>query len=117
MDVDLFVICLPYSKVPKLTTRSTGMDGGCISDKLDTPRSIRLPTFCSYRESVSQSNEGQVHVDHNNINVAFPTMVYAVIENVYTRSNFHSPIYKSFDKPKPTPTPTVSESNISLSSM
>ena len=44
-------------------------------------------------------------------------MVHPVIENVYTRSNFHSPIPKSFDRPKPKPTPIVSESNISLSSM
>ena len=44
-------------------------------------------------------------------------MVHPVIENVYTRSNFHTPTFKSFDRPKPEPTPTVSESNISLSDM
>ena len=47
---------------------------GCISNKLDIPKSMPLPTFCSYRESVSQSNEGQVYIDHNNTSVAFPTM-------------------------------------------
>ena len=99
-------------KVHKLATISTCMDGGWISDKLDTPKSISLPTFCSYRESVSQSNEGLVYVDHNNTSVAFPTMVHSVIENVYTRSNFHSPISKSFDRPKPKSTHVVPESNI-----
>ena len=44
-------------------------------------------------------------------------MVYPVIDYVYTRSNLHCPISKSFDRPKPQPTPIVSESNISLSSM
>ena len=83
--------------------------------KLDTPKGIRLHTFCSYRESVSQSNEGQAYMNHNNTSVAFPTIVYPVTENVYTRSNFHSLISKSFDRPKPKPTPIVSEPNISLS--
>ena len=107
----------PDSKVHKLETRSTCMDGGCISNKLDTPKSICLPTFCSYRESVSQSNAGQVYVDHSDSSVAFPTMVHPIIENIYTRSNFHSPISKSFGRPKPKPTSTVSKSNINLSSM
>ena len=49
--------------------------------------------------------------------MTFPIMVHPVIENAYTRSNFHSPISKSFDRPKPKLTPIVSESNISLSSM
>ena len=93
------------------------MNGGCVSNKLDRPKSIHLPTFCSYKESVSKSNEGQVYVDHNNTSVAFPTMVHQVIENVYTKSNFHSPISKSFDRLKPEPTPIVSESNIGLSGM
>ena len=101
----------------KLATRSTCMDDGCISNKLVTPKSICLPTFCSYRESTSQNNEGQVHVDHNNTSVAFPTMVHPVIENVYIRSNFHPPISKSFDRSKPNPTPIVTESNVSLSGM
>ena len=101
----------------KLATRSTCMDDGCISNKLVTPKSICLPTFCSYRESTSQNNEGQVHVDHNNTSVAFPTMVHPVIENVYTRSNFHPPISKLFDRSKPNPTPIVTESNVSLSGM
>ena len=39
-------------------------------------QSIRIPTFCSYRESVSQSNEVQVYVDHNNTSVA---LVHPVI--------------------------------------
>ena len=101
----------------KLATRSTCMDDGCISNKLVTPKSICLPTFCSYRESTSQNNDGQVHVDHNNTSVAYPTMAHPVIENVYTRSNFHSPISKSFDRSKPNPTPIVTESNVSLSGM
>ena len=58
-----------------------------------------------------------MYMNHNNTSVAFPTIVDPVTENVYTRSNFHSLISKSFDKPKPKPTPIVSESNISLSSM
>ena len=107
----------PDPKVHKLATRFTYMDGECISNKLDTPKSIRLPTFYSNRESVSQSNEGQVYIDHNNTSVAFPTMVHPVIENVYTRFDFHFPISKYFNRPKPKPTPTVSESNIILSSM
>ena len=82
-----------------------------------TPKNICLPTFCSYRESFSQSNEGQMYIDHINTSVSFPIMVQPVIENVYTKSNFHSPISKSFDRPKPKPTPILSESNISLSSM
>ena len=41
-------------------------------------------------------------------------MVHTVIENVYTRSNFHSPFSKCFDRPKPKLTPIVSESNISM---
>ena len=65
----------PDPKVHKLATRYTSMDGGCISNKLDTPISIRLSTFCFYRESVNQSNKGQVYVDHNNTSVAFPTIV------------------------------------------
>ena len=43
----------PDPKVHKLATRSTCMDAGCISNKLDTPKSIRFPTFCSYRETNS----------------------------------------------------------------
>ena len=50
----------PDPKVHKLATRSTCMDGGCISDKLVIPKSICLPTVSSYRESGSQSKEGQV---------------------------------------------------------
>ena len=107
----------PDTKEHKLATRPTCIYGACISNKLDTPKSIRLPTFCSYRESVSQSNEGRIYVDHNNICVAFPTMLHPVIEIVYTRSNFHSPIPKSFDRPKPEPTPIVPESNIKFSGM
>ena len=85
------------------------MNGGCISNKLDAPKSIYLPIFCSYRESVSQSKEGPLYVDHNDTSVAFPIMVQLVIENFYTRSNFHSSISKSFNSLKPEPTPTVSE--------
>ena len=36
----------PDLKVHKLATRSTRMDGGCVSNKLDTPKSICFPTFC-----------------------------------------------------------------------
>ena len=49
--------------------------------------------------------------------MAFQTMVHPVTENVYTRSTFHSPIFKSFDRRKPEPTPIASESNISLGGM
>ena len=55
-------------------------------------------------------NAIQVYVHHNNTSVAFPTMVHPVVENVCTRSNFHSHISKSFDRPKPVPTPIASES-------
>ena len=58
-----------------------------------------------------------MYVDHSNTSVAFPTMVHLVIENVYTRSNFHFPISKSFDRPKPKPIPIVLESSISLSAV
>ena len=107
----------PDSKVHKLETRSTCMDGGCISNKLDTTKTICLPTFCSYRESVSQSKKGQVYVDHSDSSAAFPSMVHPIIENIYTRSNFHSPISKSFGRPKPKLTTIRSKSNINLSSM
>ena len=107
----------PDPNVHKLATRSTCMDGGCIGNKLVTPKSICLPTFCSYRESASQSNERQVCVCHNNTSVAFPIMVHPVIENAYTRSNVHPPISKFFDRPKAKPTSIMSGSNISLSSM
>ena len=50
----------PDPKVHKMATRSTCMDVGCISNKLDTSKSIRFRTIYSYRESVSQSNDGQV---------------------------------------------------------
>ena len=107
----------PDPKVHKLANKSTCMDDGPISNKPVTPKSICLPTFCSYRESASQSNEGQAYIDHSNTNVVFPTMVHPVNENVYTRFNFHFSISKSFDRPKPKPAPIVLESNISLSSM
>ena len=100
-----------------MVNKSSCMDGGCISNNLDTPKSICLPTFSSYRESVSQSNEGQVCIGHNNTSVAFPNMVQPAIENVSTRSNFYSTISKYFDRSKPKPTLTVSESSISLSVM
>ena len=109
----IFSLCLKRDYITKValvhsTSRSTCMDGRWISNKLDTPKSIHLPAFCSYREGASQSNEGQLYVDHNNTRVTFPTMVNPVIGNVYTRSNFRFPISKSFDRPKPEPTPTVS---------
>ena len=80
-------------------------------------KAYAFPPFALIGESVSQSNEEQVYVDHNNTSVAFPTMVHQVIENVYARSNFHSPISKSFDRPKTEPTPIVSKSNIGLNGM
>ena len=40
----------PDPKVCKLATRSTCMDDECISNKLDTPKSIGLSTPCSFRE-------------------------------------------------------------------
>ena len=95
----------PDPKVHELTTRSMCMDGGCISNNLDPPKSIRLLIFCSYRETVNQDNEGQVYVDYNNTSVVFPNMVNPVIENLYTRSNIYSHIFKSFYRPKPEPEP------------
>ena len=44
-------------------------------------------------------------------------MLHLVNEDVYTRSNFYSPISKYFDRPKPEPTRIVSELNISLNGM
>lgn len=114
VDVDLFASRLCH-QVNKLARTSTCIDGRCISNKLDTPKSIRLPFFCSYRESVSQSNEAQVYF--NSTSVTFPTMLHLVNEDVYTRSNFYSHISESFDRPKPEPTRIVSESNISLNGM
>ena len=55
-----------------------------------------------------------MYVDHNNTSVAIPTMVHPFIENVYTRSNFHYSIFKSFDRPKPEPTPSVSDQTLPL---
>ena len=86
----------PDPKVDELATRSTFINDGRISKKLYT----LFPAFCSYRERVSQSNEKQVYVDHNNISVTFPPMVHPVIEDVYTKSNFHPPISKPFYRPK-----------------
>ena len=71
-------------KIHKLATRFTCIDGGCISNTLDTPKSIRLPTFCSYRESVSQNNEGQVYVDHKNTSV---TVFIPPFPNLFTDPN------------------------------
>ena len=55
VDMDLVAsrLCHQIPMGHKLATRSTCMDGGFISNKLDTC----LPTFCSYKESVSQRNE------------------------------------------------------------
>lgn len=75
------------------------------------------PTFCFYRDSVSQSNERQVYIDHNNTNLAFPTMLHPVIKDIYTRYNFYCPISKLFGRPKPGATPIVSESNINFNRM
>ena len=43
----------PDPKVHKLAATSSFMDGGYTSTKLDAPKSMLLPTFCSYRVSVS----------------------------------------------------------------
>ena len=72
------------------------MNGGCISNKLATSKSIPFPPTGSNGVSVSQSNEGQVYVDHNTTSVSFRTMVHPVFENVYTRFNFHFLIFKAF---------------------
>ena len=108
VDVDLFASRLCHQILKYISWFQIH-----ISNKLDTPKSIRLPTFCSDRESVSESSKGQVYFDHNNTNVASATMVHPVIENVYITFNFHSPISKSFDSPKLKPAPIVSELNIS----
>ena len=42
---------------------------------------------------------------------------YTQLLRCLSRSNFHSPISKFFDRPEPNPTPIMSESSISLSSM
>ena len=39
-------------KIHNLATRSTCMDSGYISNKLDKPKSIYLPIICSNREDV-----------------------------------------------------------------
>ena len=52
---------------------------------------MHSPIF-SYREGVSQINEGQVYFNYNNFSAVFPTTsVHPVIEHVYTRSNFDRP--------------------------
>ena len=104
----------PDPKVYKLATRSTCMDGGCISNKLDL-KAYAFPPFAIIRRVLVK--EGQVHIDHNNTSVAFSTILHPVVENVYTLSNFHSSISKSFDRHKPGPIPIVSESKIGLSGM
>ena len=48
----------PDPKAHKLATRCICMNGGCISNKLATSKSIRFSTFGSNGVSVSQSNEG-----------------------------------------------------------
>ena len=50
-----------------------------------------LPSICSNRDGVSQSNEGKVHFEYNNSSMAFPTTVHAVFEGLYKRSNFSPP--------------------------
>ena len=42
-------------KIHKLTTRSTCMDGGYISNKLDKPKSICLPSICCDRDEVAKA--------------------------------------------------------------
>ena len=90
------------------------MDVACILNKLDTPKSIRLPTFGSFMESVSQSNEGQVCIDHNNTSVASPTMVNPVIENVYTRSNFIPPFPNLLTDPSQNQHPLFQNQTLAL---
>ena len=72
----------PDPKVHKLGATSTCMDGQCISNKLNTPKGISLRSFCSYRESASQSNAGQVYVDHNNTSVVFAAMVHPCLYKI-----------------------------------
>ena len=93
----------PDPKVDTLATRSTCVDGRCISNKkcCSHLKAYAFRPFCSYRKSPSQTSERRAYVDHSNTSVAFPTMVHSVIENVYTRYNFHSPLSKSFDRLKP----------------
>ena len=67
------------TKVNKLATRPTSIDERCISNKLDTPKSVHFPNFCFYKESVSKSNEEQMYIDHNNISVALKTIPHPVI--------------------------------------
>ena len=69
----------PDTKVNKLATRPTSIDGRCISNKLDTPKSVHFPNFYFYKESVSKSNEGQMYIDHNNISLALKTTPHPVI--------------------------------------
>ena len=69
----------PDPKVQKLATKSTSIDGGCISNKLDTPKRVPLPKLCFNKESVNKSNEGKVHIDHNNTSVGLPTALNPVI--------------------------------------
>ena len=104
----------PDPKVHKLATRSTFMDGRCISNKLYTRKSMRLPTFCSYRESVSQSNEGQVYVDHNNTSVAFATMVYPVIENAIQNPIFIPPFLNLLTDPNQNQHPLCQNQTLTL---
>ena len=67
------------TKVNKLATRPTSIDERCISNKLETPKSVHFPNFCFYKESVSKSNEGQMYIDHNNTSMTVPTTLHAVI--------------------------------------
>ena len=72
-------VMLPNPKVHKMATRLKSIDGGCISNKLGTPKSVYLPEFCFYKKIVSESNEGQVIIDHNNTSVGLPTILHPVI--------------------------------------
>ena len=116
----VFIQVVPLDpKVHKLTTISPCMDGGCILNKLDIPKSIRLSTLLLSGGrggwGVSQRNKGQMYVNHNDTSVAFLTMVHLVILNVCIRSSFHFLMSKCFDRPKSKRTPIVSESNMGFS--
>ena len=72
------------------------MDGGCISNKLEKLKSTYSPPFSLIGSVLSKAIR-----DRCTLSTIFPTMLHPVIEHLYTRSNFNSPISKSFDRHEP----------------
>lgn len=102
------------TKVHKLATRSTCLDGRCISNKLGASKSLCLPTICSNRESSGQSDPRQKHSDNNNTGLAITNMVHSVTENEYSTSITNPTLTKPSDRPKRKTTSVMPKSHTSF---